>query len=452
MDTNDGSELEPSDESSEAKVTAENVASTGDAAAVAFILSGSYLGLVADIELGYEWAADSSQFWLTAYRTKVSSNKKNQGSLTIEILSGGARRWSASWDRMIGQTGGWNALPRKAGWGNVDNGQVTVKMEYTFDIGQLRPSRTASQDFFKPYPPNLNLIKNFAASPVRVTGTRGMPECNLLVHRNFDTVKTSGSIAADGTWFADLQLPVGKNQLSINANQSGGSAESGPSNRVYLYRAAITSPTENEVVPEKGLTFRGIAAPGTVMTAVRNGVGTPWSNTVNTGQGTTWAAAMLPNLGLGSGQISVIVEIDGNSQHYTYPVTFWLLGSPRITNTVFDVTVGFTLTGNNRLSGAEVTAYIGSSGTLVGTALPATTDAFSIQTDTKPGLIVITTQANHSGKSSGRSDGVTFRVAPRKPTLDYKVENGIGTLHGTGYGTAKVLVTGTSAFSLEQVV
>ncbi|MFW9078178.1 hypothetical protein ACOI9X_02695 [Pseudomonas sp. P2757] len=399
------------------------------------------------------WNYAATDFTFRTLWYKATDNGRDAGNVRVLIEAGGSDKWEEELIDNAVQDGQEKTLVMAR---TIAARGTTARCVFGYEYDTPGTDTDMHDQVIVSLPalasPVMNPIKNVNRSSFPVSGTSGIPGAELRVYRNFDYITALATIHPGGSWTATVNLPDNLNDMTIASHQKIANRQSAPSNGFRVYRAAITSPTENEVVPEKELTFRGIAAPNTVMRAVHSNVGTAWSNPVNTGQGTTWAAAMLPKLGLGSGQIPVIVEIDGDSRHYTDPVTFWLLGYPRITNTVFDVTRGFTLTGNNRLSGATVTAYIGSSETVVGTTPAATTAAFSILTDTKPGLIVITTQANHSGKSSGRSDGVTFRVAPLQPTLKYKVENDIGTLEGTGYGTAKLQVKGDYSFFHEVTV
>ncbi|WP_426206970.1 hypothetical protein, partial [Pseudomonas sp. TWP3-1] len=313
-------------------------------------------------------AGDTFTFRTLSYR--ATNNGQNGGNVRVLVVAGGADKWEEELMGNATQDGQDHVLVRaKTITARGTTARCTFGYEYDVPVwGDVDMATHVDVVMPALASPVMNPIKNVNRSSFPVSGTSGIPGAELRVYRNFDYITALATIHPGGSWTATVNLPDNLNEMSIGSYQKIGNQESAPSNGFRVYRAAITSPTENEVVPEKGLTFRGIAAPGTVMTAVRNGFGNLWSNRVNTGQGTTWAAAMLPNLGLKSGEIIVIGEIDGPS-HYTYPVKFWLLGYPRFTNTVFDVTVGFTLTGNNRLSGAEVTAYIGSSGTLVGTAL-----------------------------------------------------------------------------------
>lgn len=441
MDTNNGTELEPSDESSEPERGAESKQGNSDSSeeATVFYLSVGYLGLVAEIELDYKWAEDSSRFWLTAYRTKVTSNSKNQGSLTIEILSGGTSRWSASWDRMIGQTGNWNSLPAKSGWGNAENGQVTVKIVYTFDIGQLRPPASATRDFFQPWPPYMNPIKNFVASPVRVTGTRGIPGCTLLVHRNFDYVKATARIAADGTWSADLQLPAGTNRLSINADQSKGSAVSGPSNGFALYRAALTSPAAGEVVPAKDLVYRAIGAPGSAMYAL----GMQWSDQYSEQKlvdtSGNWQASSTHVFPSGDATVRVRFYDDPGATPYGYTqsVTFKVLGYPRITlpAAALPQNSNFDLSGDNGLAQSTIVAYYDLTDIAVGQSTVRQDGTWTIPVAVSAGTVSLAVEQFSGGNSSGRDTYRSFKIKPQRPTkLTVEVDaQGKVTLGGVGH-------------------
>ncbi|PCR97823.1 hypothetical protein CP336_04420 [Pseudomonas fluorescens] len=393
-------------------------------------------GYWAYLRVEYSYHEDGRSLTCNATHYKAKSNGRTSGNVWMHVALTGSE-WNPTelTNDNARQTGNWEPI---SGGKSIpaDTKSVTIGFGYMYDRADvsdvwLTGSLTVH---FKPHSPSINPIKNFSASPVRVTGTRGIPGYTLHVYRSFDYEKASAIINyQDKTWSADLQIPPQVNLLSINSNQFSGLAVSDYSNGFELYRAALTSPAAGEIVPLKDLAFSGIAGPGTSMKVVLGGVGTPLSVSANTGAGSSWQASALANLTLGSGNLSVTAEIDG-AQNYTNHYTIQILGYPVITNTQLTVPLGFTLTGRNRLSGATLIAYIGASNTAVGTAVAATTDTFSITTtNLDPGAHALTVEQFHSGKGSGRSEAVTFNVKPNPPTVTSTTTGERVRLHGTGF-------------------
>ncbi|WP_438299619.1 hypothetical protein [Pseudomonas sp. NMS19W] len=392
------------------------------------------------LRVEYSYNEDGRSFVCNATHYKAKSNGRTKGNVWMQVaLTGSVWNPTELTNDNARQTGNWEPI---SGGKSIpaDTKSVTIGFGYLYDragVSDVWMTGSLTVDF-KPHPPSINPIKNFSASPVRVTGTRGISGFTLLVHRSFDYVTATARIAADGTWSADLQLPAGTKQLSINSHQFKGAIESLPSKGFDLYLAALTSPAAGTIVPLKDLVFSGIAGPGTSMKVVLGGVGTPLSVTANTGTGSNWQASALANLTLGSGNLWVTAEIDG-VQNYTNEYTIQILGYPVITDPQSPVPLGFTLTGRNRLPGATLTAFLGSSNMVVGSAVAADTDTFSIMTNNlDPGAHALTVEQFHSGKGSGRSAAVTFNVKPEPPVVTSTTTGERVKLHGTGFRGGQV--------------
>ncbi|MDL5593185.1 hypothetical protein QS468_10760 [Bacillus subtilis] len=391
--------------------------------------------LEAKVQVAFRSDGSQCTCKLIGYRAK--NNGKGNGKLYLSFNS------RNSWVHQRGdcvQDGQWHAINDQ---GSIysENRRFNLLLRCTYYVngaGDKPFSDVINEYAFSPIRPIIDPTKNFTDSSFKVTGTKGVQAYSLRVYKSYEMSTSFASIAANGKWWADIQIPSGVNQLSLTAEHLYGQWGSGKSDNRYLYRAALTSPAAGTVVPLKNLVFGGIAAPNTSVKVVLGGVGTPLSASANTGAGSSWQASVLANLTLGSGNLSVTAEIDG-AQNYTNHYTIQILGYPVITNTQLTVPLGFTLTGRNRLPGATLTAYIGPSNTQVGTAGAATTDTFSITTNNlDPGAHALTVEQFHSGKGSGRSAAVTFNVKPEPPVVTSTITGELVKVHGTGFRGGQV--------------
>ncbi|WP_248742576.1 MULTISPECIES: hypothetical protein [unclassified Pseudomonas] len=409
------------------------------------LYADSESGYLAELKVRYSWNLTGTEFTCTALQYRATNNGRKSGNAYLRIVIDGKNNDSGDFLNDNGvQDGQWHNIQNKS-WTirNVVGILAQLIFTWTFDITgsgdkYLGPNNPPTV-VFKPRPPHINPIKNFTASPIRVTGIDGIPGFTLRVYRNYTTDTDTASIATNGTWSANLRVADGISHMVINSHQfKGGGAQSDYSNGFHMYRAVINSPANGEVVPLKDLVFEGGAAPGTLIRVLRAG-GTVLSVQVTTDAWGNWRAAAQPDLSLGNGDAVVTAEMDGRTDEYTNARTIKILGYPSITNTQLTVPLGFTLTGRNRLSGATLTAYIGASNTAVGTAVAATTDTFSITTNNlDPGAHALTVEQFHSGKGSGRSAAVTFNVKPEQPTVTSTITGERVKLHGTGFRGGQV--------------
>lgn len=405
-------------------------------------------GYLAKLKVQYLWSETGNEFTCTALQYWATNNGRKSGNAYLRIVIDKKNNDSGDFLNDNGvQDGQWHSVEDKS-WTikNVVGTSAQLVFTWTFDITgspdkHLGPNNPPTVNFI-PRSPIFNSNRNFAASTFNVTGTLGVVGARMVLDHG------AGTLAArvqptGGAWSVPVTVTDNVNSQRMQAYQQVNGVNSPRTPLTYMYRAKLTHPTAGAVVPMKGLVYQAIGAPGSAMFALKStNINESWSDRYLVDQSGRWQGASIKDLPSGDAEVKVSFYDDPAataSYGYTQSVVFKVLGYPVITNPQLTVPPGFTLTGRNRLSGATLTAYIGATNTAVGTAGAATTDTFSITTtNLDPGAHALTVEQFHSGKGSGRSAAVTFKIQPNQPTLAFKLESDIPTLHGTGFRNASV--------------
>lgn len=455
MDINDGTEMDPRGESSETQGTADNVESIADAVdpyvevviadseqtnsdlfteAVISASNGEYW---AKLKVSWSWNGPGTTFTCSTVWYQALNNGETGGNVRILVEAGTSNKWEQELIGNANQNGNENGLVRSESITATSNmARITFGYKYDRDNVSDKDMHNHIDVYYAPLAPTIDSVKNVVTPVLKVTGGGGVHNARVVLDDGAGTIG-SGTVGVDGRW--EVTPDKQGNSVSFTAYQIYANRNSARTGYVTYYRAALTSPVANQVVPVNKLVFQGIAAPNTSMKVVKHGVGTSWSNSVNTGSGTSWQAPALGTVSFPSGITQATVEID-NQQRYTNFVTLKVLGYPVIIEPANGTTLemAFTITGNNGLAGSQITLFKHPTDFSLGTTHVLTGTTWSLPVTLEPGPHSVVGEQYWPGISSGRGTPVLYLIRPEKPTLEVTQKGETLELSGTGYNGAKL--------------
>ncbi|EJM31635.1 hypothetical protein [Pseudomonas sp. GM25] len=395
-------------------------------------------GYEAWLRVVYSYSADGNTFTCAATHYKATANNQPDGNVWMQVAPTGTVWNPVELTGRALQNGQWREITSSKTI-VVNAGNATIGFGFDYDRAGVSDvwmtgSHTVS---YIPATPTIGPNKNFTASTFDVTGAGGIAGANMVLDHGGGTLNARVQPTA-GAWSVPVTVADNKNDQSIQAYQQVNGRNSARTGYITAYRAKLTSPTNNSIMPAKDFKFTGIAAPNTSVKVVQGGSGVVWSSTASTGSSSNWQASPLAAFS-GSGEKYITAELDG-VQRYTEHVTFRYLDYPSITppgnNTEQEQT--FTVSGNNRLANAEVRVFIDTTQTLVGTAPVGVSATWSAAVTLQPGLRRVAAEQFLSGKQSGRGGSVLYKIRPAKPVLQSRPKGEGIEFHGTGYATGRM--------------
>ncbi|WP_139834490.1 MULTISPECIES: hypothetical protein [unclassified Pseudomonas] len=456
MDTNDGTELDPSGESSETPGTAGGIESITDevefhtessasepvnndlfAEAVISASNGNYW---AKLKVSYSWNGPGTTFTCSTVWYQALNNNQTGGDVRILVEAGTANKWEQELIGNANQNGNENALVRSQTITATSN-MARITFGYKYDRAGVSDVEMHNHIdvYYLPPTPTIDPIKNITTPVMKVTGGGGVSGATVQLYSVASYVGT-GLVGTGGRWEVTPVSGFQGNVVTFAAQQQYANRLSLKTGDVTYRRAITSSPTSNEIVIN-GHVFRGKGDPSTLMTPVNSSNHyEAWAVPITVNSSGDWETKMTKVLPSGTHTLETQHIYPNQAHGYTQPVTFRMLGHTGITtpdnNTEQEQT--FTVSGNNRLANAEVRVFIDTTQTLVGTAPAGASATWSAVATLQPGLRRVATEQFLSGKQSGRGGSVLYKIRPAKPVLQSRPKGEGIEFHGTGYATGRM--------------